>query len=691
MTAAAAWQLHGCYALGSTQYYRMPLDAARRGCRDDSVALDHRDASHPVRNIIKHMYFLREQYPILNDGWFLRQLSNQTHPVQYPGSGNVTTETGIWSVVRDVFPDTQKLSTTSSHGNQSVWLLYHNMNDTTTYNFNCSKTATAMIAAFKAGTTVKNLFYPHDEMTLQSATDQYGNAVGCIDQVEMKMYEFKAFVPKDQFVAPPPMITQFSPGHDARVKSAVKAGSQESFEIEIHFSKEMNCDQITSQMLFNSTTEDLREIEVRPNSVNCSMNAAPAPAFVAAIPGVWSWKAILDNVSNGIHAVTVRNATAVDGTFSNSVDRFMFRIGQEDNPMVFPQTANYTRALIHRNSTDNSLYISHKAAGADKWRYSLNWGSSWSDWQPYHGGNNTLEDQPWSGTKQQKWSDTHIIAQYWGGLSGSSATLQHADLGRETLPPRRWPHIFAQGPFNQYGFDAGLKNEFELDSDGRWKLHFMNEWSGANTFQLNVWGMNPDGQPDATAVYGDIDGDGIIDRLPPSSLSKLNLSISSPPPSPYLAYQVSIDDGTFEYKFYAVGDRRLQIVLFMLLAFVPLISACLAVWVYMRGFYSIKFNEIGLSEKPKFFHLFTRNRGVELSSDHEDDDTTAATAPTPPNGLDLAFSEKRRTVLIATMEYDIEDWNIKIKIGGLGVMAQLMGKNLEHQVSPDRTPSQEVF
>jgi alpha-1,3-glucan synthase len=42
--------------------------------------------------------------------------------------------------------------------------------------------------------------------------------------------------------------------------------------------------------------------------------------------------------------------------------------------------------------------------------------------------------------------------------------------------------------------------------------------------------------------------------------------------------------------------------------------------------------------------------------------------------------EKRRLkVLIATLEYDIADWNIKIKIGGLGVMAQLMAKNLGHQ------------
>jgi alpha-1,3-glucan synthase len=38
----------------------------------------------------------------------------------------------------------------------------------------------------------------------------------------------------------------------------------------------------------------------------------------------------------------------------------------------------------------------------------------------------------------------------------------------------------------------------------------------------------------------------------------------------------------------------------------------------------------------------------------------------------------RRKILIATIEYNIDDWNIKVKIGGLGVMAQLMGKALAH-------------
>jgi hypothetical protein len=41
--------------------------------------------------------------------------------------------------------------------------------------------------------------------------------------------------------------------------------------------------------------------------------------------------------------------------------------------------------------------------------------------------------------------------------------------------------------------------------------------------------------------------------------------------------------------------------------------------------------------------------------------------------------KNRRTTLVATMEYGIEDWVIKANIDGLGVMAQLMGKNLESQ------------
>lgn len=126
----------------------------------------------------------------------------------------------------------------------------------------------------------------------------------------------------------------------------------------------------------------------------------------------------------------------------------------------------------------------------------------------------------------------------------------------------------------------------------------------------------------------------------------------------------------------------------------PVITAALAIWAYMGAFYKIKFNKIGIPKKSMagFFGKFRNKRsGFQPLNDEEQEvrenglkslmltnihsrnaSRTSLVAP-------IDEKKKRRCVLIATMEYDIEDWAIKIKIGGLGVMAQLMGKALGEQ------------
>lgn len=194
--------------------------------------------------------------------------------------------------------------------------------------------------------------------------------------------------------------------------------------------------------------------------------------------------------------------------YFQAIDRFMFRIGQSDNPMVFPAMANYTKNLLHRDA-NGGLYISPKAAGAEKFRYSLNWGSSFSDWQDYTGANFSLEAQAWSGTERQRWSGEHVITHYWSSATGSSDHVQHADLDRGTLPARRWPHAFMEGAWNQFGYDGGLPNEMTLESDGIWKFDLMAEWPAE--VRVNVWGMNPDGVPDKSQALGDVDRDFVLD------------------------------------------------------------------------------------------------------------------------------------------------------------------------------------
>jgi alpha-1,3-glucan synthase len=79
-----------------------------------------------------------------------------------PSSGNVTTETSIWSVLRSQFEGAQDLLQQGGQGKQPIWLVYNNDNDTITYKFDYQEADNSFLAAFSDGTTVKNLFYLHD-------------------------------------------------------------------------------------------------------------------------------------------------------------------------------------------------------------------------------------------------------------------------------------------------------------------------------------------------------------------------------------------------------------------------------------------------------------------------------------------------------------------------------------------------
>ena len=690
MSAATAWKKHGCYNLPAVQFANFIFEqGAALGCHDDAVSYDHRDPSHPIRNIVKHMYQMRRDFPVLNDGFFLQQLSNQTQMIQYPNSGTVKTETGMWSVMRGKFANQ---TFPGDNGNQSVWLVYQNDNKTVNYKFDCTNDAehlntTALIAPFDAGITVKNLFFPHDEQTLVASKQKLGIAGstkqnGCLSSLQMDPYDFRAYVPTDSWVAPKPMLTKFVPGHDARLLSNVSAGQPESVKIELHFSAEMDCTGVQKAISFESST--LSGNTPKLGQVDCGKLATPeAPQWIGGIATAWKLSATLEGVEHGVHRITVKNATVFNGgDATNSVDHLLFRTGAFDNPVAFPLNASYSKSLLSK--VGDKYQLSHRADGANQWRYSTNWGTTFSDWMPYKGGNSTIDLQPWSGTKQQKWKGQHVRVEYYERLSGSSAYRQEGDHDFGTA--RRFPHLFLNGPYNQYGFDAGLPNDLKMLNDSNWGRHFMTEWPAVA--QINVWGINPDGKPDQSYVMGDADGDGVLDRLPPSALSAVILNITHPPIKPYLAWQFFVNDDTLRITITPAGSMYVQMIMFFLLWIIPVCTGALGIWAFMKSFYQVKFNQIGITDKKGFIPLAIRRKfkkQIHVEKGEASESLNPLMRLANKSGFlqtSSAFASKsnrRRMVLIATMEYDIEDWAIKIKIGGLGVMAQLMGKNLGHQ------------
>ncbi|KAL8668001.1 MAG: hypothetical protein Q9168_007129 [Polycauliona sp. 1 TL-2023] len=696
MGSNTAWQMHGCYKLGASRQANWPPGPYSDGCQDDWNGLDHRDPSHPVRNILMTMFEMRRRYPVLNDGFQLQTLSKSTYNIYLPASGDQATETGLWSVMRSRWAELQDFSG-QGQGNQTVWLVYHNEGINKTYDFDCSDNATALIAPFASGTRVKNLLFPFQEYTLGASAKQLyleglSDFNGCLSNFSLPPWGYQALVPYDKWLNPSPVITKLVPGHDRRL---VTDRLINTIAIEIHFSDIMVCEEILDSLTVQSKTQGDLQPSIDRTSASCkAIAAADSDVSVltgrptAEIPSAFRFSINLLNIAHGVHSIVLGNVTVRERTAStNSINRFWFRIGYEDNPVISPRTANYSSTLLRRSS-DESLYISQKAAGADKFRYSLNWASSWSDWLPYRDGNHTLEQQPWHGTKAQNWTGQHVMVQYWSKILGSSDYVQQGDLV-PTATRRRYPHFWVHGPFNNFGYDSGLPQVMSQDREGDWEFDFMAEWP--TVFQLNVWGVNPDGTPDLTRVFGDPDGDGVLDRLSPVSLLANVVNISDFPPAPFIAYRIGVNDGSLRYTLTPIGLRRDQIVIYFLLMFLPVATSLAGVLCYRHFFYAVKINEIGKAEhrsilpesirpsvqlrrclsKVKIGRLsITRSpRSSHTETAEYDSVDSFVTAP----------DSRRRTVLIATMEYDIEDWGIKIKIGGLGVMAQLMGKHLGHQ------------
>jgi alpha-1,3-glucan synthase len=709
MSSAQAWQMHGCYKVGDDNLSTFPVNSSLVGCSDDAVSLDHRDPTHPMYNYLKMGHEMRRRYPVLNDGFDVRQLSNQTFQYYMNGSFGAPTDTGIYSIARGQMEGVQDLSNAGGHGSQTVWLIMSNYNDTKNYTFDCgSSDGQAIISPYDSGTTVKNLYYPFDERVLEPSREKLhlnGSTGfnGCLPWLNMTRYGYAAFVPKAAWEAPSPVLTKMILndtfiGHDSRI--LVSNEDKESLTLELRFSAEMDCDSVRQSISIKSANGDGSSAVIDSDSTDClTTEVLDEPLFYGAIPSIWRYRTNITNIGNGIYTITVNNASSAGQTASTgSKDHLMFRIGQMDNPMIFPFKANYSSTLLFSNSAktkraaltsgteEDSFYVQHKAPGADKWRYSLIWGSGWSDWMNYTGGNSTLEAQNWAGTKRQKWSGDHVKVQYWSKATGSSDHIQEGDVYGSSGHMRRFPHFFIHGSFNQYGYDSGLNNKMKLVGNSTWEYDFMTEWP--SQFQLNVWGMTEDGTPDVSAAFGDIDNDTVLDRVGPTSLEMSVVNITNNgPESPFLAWKISFNDASMRYVLIPVGNRWRQLALFLLLAILPPLTGVLGIWGYLGAFYKVKFNQIGLSDPKSFLPTAVKNKFTKRESLNEKTVVASSSSDSVDNDIILdtgvmataGASIKRRTVLIGTMEYDISDWNIKIKIGGLGVMAQLMGKNLQHQ------------
>jgi alpha-1,3-glucan synthase len=140
----------------------------------------------------------------------------------------------------------------------------------------------------------------------------------------------------------------------------------------------------------------------------------------------------------------------------------MLRKGTLDNPMVWPEEADYSSTILSK--VDGGYALNHVAYGADKFRYTGTYGQEWSDWTDYDGSVTSIPDTAFEG---KWWDGQHIQVQYWSSIAQSATHMVHGDL--DFSGQRRWPQLLARGSFNNWGFDLGVESSFENDN-GDWSI-----------------------------------------------------------------------------------------------------------------------------------------------------------------------------------------------------------------------------
>jgi alpha-1,3-glucan synthase len=211
------------------------------------------------------------------------------------------------------------------------------------------------------------------------------------------------------------------------------------------------------------------------------------------------------------------------------------------------------------------------------------------------------------------------------------------------------------------GLDSDVPSTFTQTSDGKWELNIMAGWP--SPIQLNVYDFDD-------YFYGDADGDGVLDRLPPNSVAVNFLNVPAPP-QPHRSWTLIVDDSTMSWSLRPRGYQLTSVIIYGLLLSIPFLTALIATFIFMTTHYGIKFNKFGVI-----------TQGYKSVSKNDDGEKTigeklglSSHKKTETVGW-LESKTRRRKVLIATLEYEIIDWKLKVKIGGLGVMSSLMGKSM---------------
>jgi alpha-1,3-glucan synthase len=235
--------------------------------------------------------------------------------------------------------------------------------------------------------------------------------------------------------------------------------------------------------------------------------------------------------------------------------------------------------------------------------------------------------------------------------------------------------VSVHGPFDNFGVGSSVPSKGGQDTHATWQYDLMAELP--SRFQLSMLDRDVNNNADWSQTFRYVDGATHSVSVLPASVTRNVIHITKLPSSPHLGYRLSIDGARRQYIFTPIGSSRYQIMVYFLLGIIPISTGFASIWIYWYAFCVVKVYKFSRTKKNSF--VPTSQSKLRFGRWFPDTSLDVVKQERAISFSSSATACGHRTILIATMEYEIYDWNVKISVGGLGFMTQIMSQSLGNQ------------
>lgn len=178
------------------------------------------------------------------------------------------------------------------------------------------------------------------------------------------------------------------------------------------------------------------------------------------------------------------------------------------------------------------------------------------------------------------------------------SSLEHVlSLRNSSLKPNgiaSGSRLSVHGGFDQDGLDSGIPSSMKGGGDGLWEFDIMTELPSF----LKVYCQRVDENPpfDLSPEPGDLQNLSVLSNISTVPLLVSIISLKNYPRSPHIAFRITVNETAKQYSISAVGSRRYQITIYLLLGTLPILIGFASIRIYMYSFYVVKVNNLA---KPR--------------------------------------------------------------------------------------------